>query len=194
MKVRGFRIEPGEIESVLARQPEVAQAAVVVRGDPAGDGRLVAYVVPARPIPFDLARLRKRLIELLPAYLVPSAFVGIERLPLTGNGKLDRDALPDPGGQRPATGRAPRSETERGLCLLFAEVLGASSVTIDDDFFDLGGNSLLAIRLVNRIRTELGLELAVGQLFDARTIADMALGAVPASEGRPPLRRIRKGS
>ncbi|MEV7022837.1 amino acid adenylation domain-containing protein, partial [Kitasatospora sp. NPDC093558] len=171
-KVRGFRIEPGEIEAVLAEQPELARAAVVVRTDE--EPRLVAYAVPAAGRDVQPEALRARLRERLPKYLVPSAFVVLDALPLTPNGKLDRRALPAPERQPAAPGRAPRTATEHLLAGLFAEVLGVSGPGLDDSFFDLGGHSLLATRLVARARSALGVELRLGDLFDAPTVAELA--------------------
>ncbi|MGX1315217.1 amino acid adenylation domain-containing protein/non-ribosomal peptide synthase protein (TIGR01720 family) [Streptomyces calvus] len=174
VKVRGFRIEPGEIESVVLTHPAVARAAVVVREDRPGDQRLVAYVVPAAGRTPDAAELRRHAAERLAEHMVPAAFVALDALPLTPNGKLDRKALPAPDYTGGEARRAPRSPFEEILCGLFAEVLGVDRVGIDDSFFELGGHSLLATRLANRIRTTLGVELPVRQLFETPTVAGLA--------------------
>ncbi|MEV4617065.1 non-ribosomal peptide synthetase, partial [Kitasatospora sp. NPDC049258] len=149
VKIRGFRIELGEIEAVLSGFEGVEQAAVLVRDE----DRLVAYVVPAE---VDTGELRARAAAALPGYMVPSAFVALAEFPLTVHGKLDRRALPAPEPELDVAGRAPRTEREQLLCALFGELLGVEQVSIDDNFFALGGHSLLVTRLVSRIRTELG--------------------------------------
>ncbi|MFI5525189.1 amino acid adenylation domain-containing protein [Streptomyces platensis] len=173
VKVRGFRIEPGEIESVLQRHADVSQAAVIVREDRPGDRRLVAYVVPAAAAVLDPSRVRGFVGESLPAFMVP-VIVEVDHLPLTPSGKLDRRALPAPLLERSASVDEPRSPREETLCRLFAEVLGVDRVGIDDDFFALGGHSLLASRLVSRVRAELDLELGIRTLFEAPTVAGLA--------------------
>ncbi|MEU8894146.1 amino acid adenylation domain-containing protein, partial [Streptomyces sp. NPDC048442] len=175
VKIRGFRVELGEIESALVTQDEIAQAVVIVREDRPGIRELVAYAVPAagHRMP-DADELRLRLGGRLPAYMVPAAFVALDRLPVTVNGKLDRKALPVPGPRTGADGRAPRTAQEKALCDIYAEVLGLEQVSIDDGFFDLGGHSLLATRVVSRVRSVLGAELAVRTLFEAPTAAALA--------------------
>ncbi|MFB8202010.1 amino acid adenylation domain-containing protein [Kitasatospora purpeofusca] len=180
VKIRGFRIELGEIEAVLAAHPAVADAAVIVREDVPGDKRLVGYAVLAPGA--DLVtgeELRTRTAADLPVHMVPSAVVLLDRLPLTANGKLDRRALPAPDAPAAGAGRPPRNPREQQLCELFAEVLGVPAVGVEDDFFALGGHSLLVVRLAGRIRAVLGLEVGIGTLFQAPTVAalDTALSA-----------------
>ena len=174
IKIRGFRIEPAEVENALSRHPSVAQATVFGREDHPGDKRLVAYVVPAEGQSTDSAALRTHLVQSLPDYMVPSAIVLLDRLPLTPSGKLDRKALPPPDFNADVNWRAPRTPEEEILCSLFAEILSVSRVGIDDNFFQLGGHSLLATRLVSRIRASLDVELSVRALFEAPTVARLA--------------------
>ncbi|MFD5095498.1 non-ribosomal peptide synthase/polyketide synthase [Amycolatopsis thailandensis] len=169
VKIRGFRIEPGEIESALAAYPGVERIAVVPREVKAGDRRLVAYVVPeADGSPSLLKDLRAHAETALPHYMVPSAFLALDRLPIMPNGKLDRTALPLPDFGAAATGRAPRTERERILCDVVARVLGLASAGADDDFFTLGGDSILSIRLVLGA-AEHGLAITPRQVFQHRT-------------------------
>jgi amino acid adenylation domain-containing protein len=172
VKIRGFRVEPAEVENVLAKYPGLAHVAVVAREVEPGDKRLVAYVVPEAGA-VDFAALRTHAMELLPEYMVPAAFVAVDTLPLTPNGKLDRRALPEPSFDNVTTYRAPVGTRQEILCSLFAEVLGVARVGIDDSFFDLDGQSLLALRLISRIQAVLGVEVTVGDLFDAPTVADL---------------------
>ncbi|MFE4371757.1 amino acid adenylation domain-containing protein [Streptomyces sp. NPDC056835] len=178
VKIRGYRIELGEISTALSSHSAVAHAAVVVN-ESTGTPRLVGYFTPADGTQVGerlLQRLRDHLKEGLPDYMVPSALVPVDTLPLTVNGKLDVRALPAPDFTGTGTSRAPRTPREETLCALFAEVLGlpVGSVGIDSDFFDLGGHSLLATRLVSRARTALDTELAIRDLFEAPTVAELA--------------------
>ncbi|WP_157376443.1 non-ribosomal peptide synthetase, partial [Amycolatopsis azurea] len=169
VKIRGFRIEPGEIESALAAYPGVERIAVVPREVKPGDRRLVAYVVPeAGGSPSLLTDLRTHAESALPHYMVPSAFLALDRLPIMPNGKLDRTSLPLPDFGAAATGRAPRTERERILCDVVAAVLGLGSAGADDDFFTLGGDSILSIRLVLGA-AEQGLAITPRQVFQHRT-------------------------
>ncbi|MFD1832208.1 amino acid adenylation domain-containing protein [Streptomyces desertarenae] len=192
VKVRGHRVELGEVESALASHPDVRQAAATVHdGGPAGP-RLVGYVVPGDTAP-DTGAVLDHLRLKLPAYMVPSALVVLDELPLTGNGKRDRAALPPPPDRSAATqARAPRGPHETILLALFAEVLGVRPAGIDDDFFALGGHSLLATRLVSRVRTTLGAELGVRDLFEHPTVAALGARITRAGTARPPVSRVRE--
>ncbi|MGW7515328.1 amino acid adenylation domain-containing protein [Streptomyces sp. NPDC054796] len=174
VKVRGHRIEPGEIEETLCRHPAIARAAVLVREDD-GTPRLAAYAQPAAGAAPSAADLRAHLKEALPAYLVPDLIDVVGRMPLTANGKTDHAALR--ALPPPSCGTAvPRTPQEHTLCSVFAEVLGRDRVGVDDDFFTLGGTSLRAVELIRRIRTTLGTQISMRTLFDAPTVAALAAG------------------
>ncbi|MFE0174972.1 amino acid adenylation domain-containing protein [Streptomyces sp. NPDC059002] len=183
VKVRGFRVELAEVEAAVAAQPEVGAAVVVLREDRTGDRRLAAYVVPGTAQTVDPVALRRSLAARLPQHMVPAAVVVLEALPLTGNGKLDRSALPAPDPTGAGGGRPPRSLAEQTLCELVAEVLGVPAVGVDDDFFDLGGHSLLATRLVGRVREEFGTELSVRHVFESPTVAGLAVRLAAGGQG-----------
>ncbi|HEU4883623.1 MAG TPA: amino acid adenylation domain-containing protein, partial [Longimicrobium sp.] len=178
VKVRGYRIEPGEIEAALRRSEGVSDCVVVVREDVPGETRLVAYVVGS----VEAGVLRDRLRQTLPEYMVPSAFVSLEALPLTPNGKLDRKALPAPEGDAYArrSYEAPLGEIEAALAEIWSELLGVERVGRWDHFFELGGHSLLAIRLIERMR-RVGLYLEVRALFTTPVLSELALAVGAAS-------------
>ena len=188
IKLHGVRIEPGEIEAALLRHAAVTQAAVVAYEDTASNKRLIAYVVATRDAVIDSAEMRAYLSRALPAYMVPSAFVALDKLPLTTNGKLDRHALPAPEWVAKAVLRSPRTPQEEILCALFAEVLCVAYVGTDDNFFELGGHSLLAMRLISRIRATLDVELPVRSLFEAPTVEALAQALSAGGVPRPALR------
>ncbi|MFB7544353.1 amino acid adenylation domain-containing protein [Streptomyces zaomyceticus] len=193
VKLRGFRIELGEIEAVLGRHPGVAQAVVTVQEPRPGDKRLVACLVAERGADPTPAELRAHVSAELPDYMVPGAFLTLDALPLTGNGKVDRRALPQAEAAPAAGGtrRLPRTPQEDILCGLFAELLGVPQVGVDDDFFELGGHSLLATRLAGRVRSVLGAEIAVRQLFENPTVAALARALDTAGAARPALEPAR---
>jgi len=190
VKIRGYRIELGEIEAALARHPAVREAVVVAREDTPGDKRLVAYVVPQGEAPLTPADLRPFLVASLPAYMLPAAFVLLDRLPLTPTCKLDRRALPAPDQTDLAVAErfvAPRTPTEELLAAIWADVLGIERVGADDNFFDLGGHSLLATRVVSRVYAALRVEAPLLALFRAATLADFAteIADIVQSQGQP---------
>jgi amino acid adenylation domain-containing protein len=174
IKVQGIRIEPGEIEAVLATHPAVRQAVVVAREDASGDKRLVAYFTTAEGKTPSVSELRALVQDRLPAYMVPAAFVPLAKIPLTPNGKVDSKALPKPTHQRPALGRdfiAPNSLMEKQMAALWSEVLGIEPVGIDDSFFELGGTSLQAVRLASAWQSRYGSELPLVKIFQYPTVA-----------------------
>jgi aspartate racemase len=177
IKLRGYRIEPGEIENALKRQPDVLDSAAVVREDTPGDKRLVAYVVRKQgaTVASEQSALIAALKKSLPEYLVPSAIVALPALPRTANGKLDRNALPAPHSTKPAESFvAPQTPLEEKMAALWMNVLGLERIGMRDNFFDLGGHSLLGLRLVNQLREALGEHLALALVFETPTPAQMA--------------------
>ncbi|MDK3025010.1 amino acid adenylation domain-containing protein [Cupriavidus taiwanensis] len=184
LKIRGFRIEPGEIEARILAQAGVGNAAVIAAEGPSG-ARLVAYVVPAAGATLDGATLRTALAAELPDYMVPAAFVVLDTLPLTPNGKLDRRALPVPGAETSDEYVAPRTEAQRWLAQVWQDVLGVPRVGLDDNFFALGGDSLLSLKVISRVRANraLGLDLKLRDLMRTPTIGQLLPDGEPAVAG-----------
>ncbi|QUX95333.1 non-ribosomal peptide synthetase [Marinomonas sp. CT5] len=173
IKIRGFRIEIGDIESALLACREVVQAIVVAQTSPNEDKQLVAYVIPVDSN-LDTSELRRQLINVLPDYMVPAHFMLLDEMPLTPNGKVDRKALPMPTWQASNTYEPPRNKLEEMLTSLWAETLGLTLVGIRDNFFEIGGDSISATRILNHIQKNLSIEVPLGVLFKASTIADLS--------------------
>ena len=176
LKIRGFRVEPGEIEAALKRLPGVRECVVLKRADGREDGPLVGYVGLEAGAMADASKLRGRLKRELPDYMIPSAFVFMERLPLTPGGKIDRGALPPPDEAHPDGGEfaAPRTTVEESLAGIWRQLLGVERIGLNDNFFELGGHSLLAMRILLRVREQLEAELPLRLLFEAPTLAEFA--------------------
>jgi acyl carrier protein len=178
VKIRGFRVELGEIEAVLVQHPAVQQAVVLAREYIPGDKRLVAYVIlNPKQASTTSSELRSFLKERLPNYMVPSAFVMLEALPMTPNGKVNHRALPDPDWRRPdleGTFVAPRTPVEQQISEIWAQVLGLERVSIHDNFFELGGHSLLATQVISRLRQTFQVEIPLRTLFELANVADLA--------------------
>ncbi|MFN2235434.1 MAG: non-ribosomal peptide synthetase, partial [Anaerolineales bacterium] len=177
IKIRGFRVELGEIEAVLGQHPAVSKSAVIVREDSPGDKRLVAYIVPELQETGLLREVRRFLKEKVPEYMIPSAFVLLDKLPLTSNGKLDREALPLPDQVRPeldSTIVAPRTPVEQRITAIWKDVLGMEQIGVHDNFFELGGHSLLATQVITRVRQAFQAEIPLGDFFDVPTVAGLA--------------------
>ena len=177
VKIRGFRIELGEIEVLLKQHPQVRETVVVARTDIANDSRIVAYIVIQENITPSVNKLREFLQAKLPDYMLPSAFVVLDALPLTPNGKINRRALPVPESLRPeltTTYQAPQSATEQKIAKLWQEVLHLDQVGIHDNFFDLGGHSLLLLEVNQKLNKSLPRDLSVVEMFQHPTIASLA--------------------
>lgn len=195
VKLRGQRIELGEIEAAIASSPLVLQNRVIAREDRPGDQRLVAYLVPAPD--YEVEDVRTHVAARVPDYMVPSAFVPLDALPVNASGKLDRNALPAPDLPQ-GDGREPASGTERRLAALFAETLGLSKVGAEEDFFALGGHSLLAVDLMLRVQEEFGRDPGLGALFEYPTVERLAAlldssAVPPADDGLRPLILLGRG-
>ena len=192
MKIRGYRVELDEIEALLARHPAVGAAVAVAREDNTGDRRLVAYVVPRAGQAVILLELRAFLARQLPDYMVPGAILILDALPLTPHGKVDRRALPAPDYAQLALAQpftAPRTPVEETLADIWAGVLGLERVGVADNFFELGGHSLLATQVVSRVRAAFAVDLPLRALFEAPTVAGLALAILQyhAAEADPAL-------
>jgi acyl-coenzyme A synthetase/AMP-(fatty) acid ligase/acyl carrier protein len=177
VKVRGFRIELGEIESVLREHETVLEAVAIALEDKGNEKRLVAYVVTAQEASRNISELRNHLKERLPDYMIPSAFVYLDELPLTSHGKIDRRALPAPDAERPALAEAflaPQTPTEKSLASIWTKLLDINRVGINDNYFELGGDSLLATQLVSQVRGVFEVELPLVELFRHPTLAELA--------------------
>jgi amino acid adenylation domain-containing protein len=194
LKIRGFRVEPGEIEAVLAQHKGIREAAVVASGEAGSDRHLVAHVVPVSVSPPTRSELKSWLAGSLPEHMIPSGFVFLKSLPLTPTGKLDRKALVR-GDWRPQVAErtyvAPRTPLEDLLAGIWAEVLRLPRIGIHDNFFELGGHSLLATQVVSRIRSVMHLELPLRTLFEARTISELAKHVEAGSQGKQPQQPIQ---
>ncbi|MGC0423591.1 nonribosomal peptide synthetase DhbF [Embleya sp. AB8] len=187
VKVGGFRVEPGEVEAAILRCPDVSQAVVVAHGQSSDDRRLIGYVTPMTGADVDVATLRRDLADALPEHMVPSALVRLEFLPLDPIGKIDRKELAGRVLRRDTEQRLaePRDDLQRRIADVWAQVLGVERVGVDDDFFDSGGTSLPAMRLLYRLRTLLGIDLAVRTIFESTSVAALA-DAVRRSAAGPP--------
>jgi acyl carrier protein len=188
LKIRGWRIEPAEVEDAISRHPAVAACAVAARPGADGRPRLVAWVVPAGPRPPTLEELRAFLGARLPSGFMPDVICLVDELPVGPHGKLDRRALPDPGADamplRPAhgSGAGPRNVVERRLAELWSEVLGVDEPSIGDDFFALGGHSLLATRLQVRVRATFGVDISLIELFEGALTIERLAGLVQSGQ------------
>jgi non-ribosomal peptide synthetase component F len=178
VKVRGFRIEPGEVEAALCSEPGVRQAVVVARPDTSGENRLLAYIVGSGDPALDPAALRSAVARRLPAHVVPSSIVLLSALPLTPNGKIDRKGLPEPErGIRATTANAPAeptSDIEQAVARVWQDALGVDRVGLHDNFFELGGHSLLMAQVQTRLLERFGREVTLVELFQRPTIASQA--------------------
>ena len=196
IKLRGFRIELGEIETQLADLPGVGQSVVLLREDTPGLKQLVAYVQCAQPDSFDTTAATSALGIELPDYMMPAAFVALSEFPLTPNGKLDRKALPAPESQGATTEYvSPRDETEEQLAAMWSELLGVDKIGIHDDFFSLGGHSLIAMQVVSKVMQSMGVQLPLESLFESPTIEGLAQSVKQSGDNAavtPDIQRIAR--
>jgi acyl carrier protein len=181
VKVRGFRIELGEVEAALARHPGVRQAVVIARQDSRPEVRLMAYVVPNREQPATSDQLRDALRDDLPDYMIPALFVLLPKLPLTANGKIDRRNLPEPAEVQARVYVAPRNPAEEAISGIWAEVFRRERIGVEDNFFEIGGHSLMATQVISRVREKFRVTLDMRVLFEHPTVAGMA-GAILDSQ------------
>lgn len=191
LKIRGFRVELDEIEAALRRLDGVQDVVAIAWGEHAGEKQVVGYVVPVSGQSPSSFAIRQRLAQKLPSYMIPARIMVLEALPLTPNGKVDHKALPAPVFTSSICYRAPRTPDEEILCGIFAEVLGVEVVGIDDHFFDLGGHSLTITRLIARIRSVMGVELAFRDPFDSPTVHDLSKHLKRANKVNKPILRRR---
>lgn len=191
VKVRGFRIELGEVSAAISVDPSVGQAVVVVTDLPGLGKSLVGYVTPAEggTESVDVERIRTRVAAALPDYMTPAAYVVLDEIPITAHGKIDREALPSPEMSAPVAYREPTTETEARIADLFSRLLGIPQVGVDDSFFDLGGHSLVATRLVASIRSECEVELGIREIFELATVARLSEQVEALRSGAVTLRR-----
>jgi acyl carrier protein len=193
VKIRGFRIELGEVQSALTRQPSVREAFVMAKDSTDGEKTLVAYVVPALGQVPTVDKLRRDLQSLLPGYMVPASFVFLDSLPLTSNGKIDRAALPSPTARRSQMEHdliVPQTELQRGIARIYQKVLNLDSVGIDDDFFDLGGNSLRLVEVHTQLESLIGRNLSVTDLFIHTTVRKLAASIEQVKQQKEPAREL----
>jgi acyl carrier protein len=195
VKVRGFRVELGEIESLLNEYWAIVESVVVDQKDSSGNTRLIAYIVPEAGVEPTAAEVSAFLREKLPAYMLPSAFVTIKELPLTPNGKIDRRALPSAeqfGVESDMDFIAPRTPMEEKVAEIWMEILEVTQIGVESNFFDLGGHSLLATRVMSQIRERCGVELPLRALFEAPTVASLAARLDAAQPDETELGRVFK--
>jgi acyl carrier protein len=176
VKLRGYRIELGEVEAALQQHPFIREAVAVI-SEENSERRLVAYVVAPHGKSLMVSELRAHMRERLPEYMIPAVFVMLAEMPLTPNGKVDRRALPLPEGVRPELEKeyvAPRNETEEALAVIWGQILGVEKIGVNDNYFDLGGDSLMAMQLISRMSEVFQVKLQVNQFFEAPSVQEMA--------------------